>query len=62
MYRERPAETDKEHIEDLIHLYVDGALDRRELLTRIAAYTELTCCPAREAPSRSKRPRPQRRP
>ena len=39
MYRERPAETDQEHIEDLIHLYVDGAFDRRELLTRVAKYT-----------------------
>lgn len=39
MYRERPAETDKEQIEDLIHLYVDGAFDRRELLKRVALYT-----------------------
>ena len=39
MYRERPAENDSEHIEDLIHLYIDGAFDRRELLTRVAAYT-----------------------
>ncbi len=39
MYRERPAETDQEHIEDLIHLYVDGAFDRRELVKRIAVYT-----------------------
>src|SRR5262245_26357515 len=39
MYRERPAETDQEHIEDLIHLYIDGAFDRRELLTRVATYT-----------------------
>ena len=39
MYRERPAENDQEHIEDLIHLYIDGAFDRRELLKRVAAYT-----------------------
>jgi carboxymethylenebutenolidase len=39
MYRERPAETDQEHIEDLIHLYIDGAFDRRELLKRVALYT-----------------------
>jgi carboxymethylenebutenolidase len=39
MYRERPAETNEEHIEDLIHLYIDGAFDRRELLTRVATYT-----------------------
>ena len=39
MYRERPAETDQEHIEDLIHLYIDGAFDRRELLKRVARYT-----------------------
>jgi carboxymethylenebutenolidase len=39
MYRERPAENDQEHIEDLVHLYIDGAFDRRELLTRVAAYT-----------------------
>ena len=39
MYRERPAETDREHVEDLIHLYIDGAFDRRELLKRVAAYT-----------------------
>jgi len=39
MYRDRPAENDKEHIEDLIHLYIDGAFDRRELLTRVATYT-----------------------
>ena len=29
MYRERPAENDQEHIEDLIHLYIDGAFDRQ---------------------------------
>jgi len=39
MYRERPAETDQERIEDLVHLYIDGAFDRRELLTRVATYT-----------------------
>jgi carboxymethylenebutenolidase len=39
MYRDRPAETNQEHIEDLIHLYIDGAFDRRELLTRVAVYT-----------------------
>lgn len=39
MYRERPAETDQERIEDLIHLYVDGAFGRRELLKRVALYT-----------------------
>ena len=39
MFRERPAETDQERIEDLIHLYIDGAFDRRELLKRIARYT-----------------------
>ena len=39
MYRERPAETDQEHVEDLIHLYIDGAFDRRELLRRVAIYT-----------------------
>src|SRR5262245_60095666 len=39
MYRERPAETDQEHVEDLIHLYIDGAFDRRELLKRVATYT-----------------------
>ena len=39
MYRERPAETDQEQIEDLIHLYIDGAFDRRELLKRVAIYT-----------------------
>lgn len=39
MYRERPAQTEQEHIEDLIHLYIDGAFDRRELLKRVAAYT-----------------------
>src|SRR5436309_1865911 len=39
VYRERPAENDQEHIEDLIHLYIDGAFDRRELLKRVAAYT-----------------------
>jgi carboxymethylenebutenolidase len=39
MYRERPAENDREHIEDLVHLYIDGAFDRRELLKRVAVYT-----------------------
>lgn len=39
MYRERPPETNQEHIEDLVHLYIDGAFDRRELLTRVATYT-----------------------
>jgi carboxymethylenebutenolidase len=39
MYRERPAENDQEHIEDLVHLYIDGAFDRRELLSRVATYT-----------------------
>jgi carboxymethylenebutenolidase len=39
MYRERPAENDQEQIEDLIHLYIDGAFDRRELLKRVARYT-----------------------
>src|SRR5262245_33317183 len=39
MYRERAAETNQEHIEDLIHLYIDGAFDRRELLKRVAVYT-----------------------
>src|SRR5262245_6789113 len=39
MYREKPAETPEEHIEDLIHLYIDGAFDRRELLTKVAVYT-----------------------
>jgi carboxymethylenebutenolidase len=39
MYRDRPAETDQEHIEDLVHLYIDGAFDRRELLSRVATYT-----------------------
>ena len=39
MYRERPAETAQEHVEDLIHLYIDGAFDRRELLRRVATYT-----------------------
>jgi carboxymethylenebutenolidase len=39
MYRERPAETDQEQIEDLVHLYIDGAFDRRELLKRVATYT-----------------------
>src|SRR5262245_29623656 len=39
MYRERPAENDQEHIEDLVHLYIDGAFDRRELLKRVAVYT-----------------------
>ena len=39
MFRERPAETDQERIEDLIHIYIDGAFDRRELLKRIARYT-----------------------
>jgi carboxymethylenebutenolidase len=39
VYRERPAENDQEHIEDLIHLYIDGAFDRRELLKRVAIYT-----------------------
>jgi len=39
VYRERAAETDQEHIEDLVHLYIDGAFDRRELLQRVAKYT-----------------------
>jgi carboxymethylenebutenolidase len=39
MYRDRPAETDEEQIEDLVHLYIDGAFDRRELLKRVALYT-----------------------
>jgi carboxymethylenebutenolidase len=39
VYRERPAENDQERIEDLIHLYIDGAFDRRELLKRVAVYT-----------------------
>ena len=39
MYRERPAENEQEHIEDLVHLYIDGAFDRRELLKRVAVYT-----------------------
>jgi carboxymethylenebutenolidase len=39
VYRERPAATDREQIEDLIHLYIDGAFDRRELLKRVARYT-----------------------
>src|SRR5262245_43742088 len=39
MYREGPAHTNEEHIEDLIHLYIDGAFDRRELLKRVAVYT-----------------------
>src|SRR5262245_17628163 len=39
MYRDRPPENDQERIEDLIHLYIDGAFDRRELLQRVAIYT-----------------------
>jgi carboxymethylenebutenolidase len=39
MYRDRPAENDQERIEDLIHLYIDGAFDRRELLKHVAVYT-----------------------
>jgi carboxymethylenebutenolidase len=39
VYRERPAESDQEQIEDLIHLYIDGAFGRRELLKRVAIYT-----------------------
>src|SRR5262249_45964909 len=39
MYRDRPAETDQENIADLIHLYIDGAFDRRELLKRVTVYT-----------------------
>ena len=39
MYRDGPPENDKERIEDLIHLYIDGAFDRRELLKRVAVYT-----------------------
>src|SRR5262245_30674159 len=39
MYREGPAHTNEEHIEDLVHLYIDGAFDRRELLKRVAVYT-----------------------
>ena len=39
MYREREAETDQEQIEDLVHLYIDVAFDRRELLKRVAFYT-----------------------
>jgi len=39
VYRERPAETVREQIEDLVHLYIDGAFDRRELLKRVAVYT-----------------------
>jgi carboxymethylenebutenolidase len=39
MYREGPAQTNQEHIEDLVHLYIDGAFDRRELLKRVAVYT-----------------------
>jgi carboxymethylenebutenolidase len=39
LYRERPPENDQERIEDLIHLYIDGAFDRRELLKRVAVYT-----------------------
>ena len=39
MYRDRPAENDQEHVEDLIHLYIDGAFDRRELLRRVATFT-----------------------
>src|SRR3954469_21406753 len=30
---------DRSHIEELAHLYVDGAFDRRELLRRVAAIT-----------------------
>jgi carboxymethylenebutenolidase len=39
MYREGPAQNNEEHIEDLVHLYIDGAFDRRELLKRVAVYT-----------------------
>jgi carboxymethylenebutenolidase len=39
MYRDGPAETNQEQIDDLIHLYVDGAFGRRELLKRVAMYT-----------------------
>ena len=39
MYRDRPAENDQERIEDLVHLYIDGAFDRRDLLQRVAVYT-----------------------
>src|SRR5258708_35353779 len=30
---------DRSHIEELAHLYVDGAFDRRELLRRVACVT-----------------------
>jgi carboxymethylenebutenolidase len=39
MYRDGPAQTDQERVEDLIHLYIDGAFDRRELVKRVAVYT-----------------------
>ena len=63
MYRERPAETEQEHIEDLIHLYIDGAFDRRELLKRVADYIGFYCgCNCQQWDLKSWRKRALRRP
>ncbi len=39
MYKDGPPSNDQERIESLVHLHIDGALNRRELLKRVAKVT-----------------------
>jgi carboxymethylenebutenolidase len=39
MYKEGLPETNQEQIESLVHLHIDGAINRRDLLARLAKYT-----------------------
>ena len=39
MYKDGPPSNDQERIESLVHLHVDGALNRRDLLRRVAKIT-----------------------
>ncbi len=39
MYEEKAPETGQEHIDSLVHLYVDGALSRRQAIRRLTRYT-----------------------
>ncbi len=39
MYKDGLPENDQEQIESLVHLHIDGAINRRDLLTRLAKYT-----------------------
>lgn len=39
MYEDKAPSSPREHVDSLVHLYVDGALSRRDLVRRLAGYT-----------------------